>query len=217
MSPDPVLTLFSDPASLDYPDSAGLTLERTMWRDGCDLIAGVDEAGRGCLAGPVVAAAVIFPRELRLSEVKDSKKLSARSREHAEALIRENAVAIGIGMCSPAEIDRLNILWASMEAMRRAVVDLSTTPDMLLIDGNRCFPGSPWPFRTIVRGDAVSHSIAAASIIAKTHRDRVMTDLARTEPDYCWATNKGYPTRDHYRALADHGPTVHHRRSFRLS
>ncbi len=221
MNRDAALTPLSVPedsgiAPPKRTDVVGLDFERKFWGMGYKMIAGIDEAGRGCLAGPVVAAAVVFPHNCHLDEVRDSKQLSTIARERAEQSIRTHAIAIGIGISPPKEVDELNVLWASMEAMRRAVEALSLDPDFILIDGNRCFPRCPWPHETIVKGDARSHSIAAASIIAKTHRDRLMLRLDRESPAYKWASNKGYPTRNHYQALAEQGPTRHHRRSFRL-
>lgn len=194
-----------------------LTIERTLWTRGMVHVAGIDEAGRGCLAGPVVAAAVILPQGLEIDGVNDSKKLSKAKRETLAYTIQDQALASGIGLCSPEEIDELNILWAAMEAMRRAAQNLSPDPDFLLIDGNRCFPDSAWPFETIIKGDSKSHTIAAASILAKTTRDAIMRDLAEEYPAYNWTKNVGYPTKDHYAALAEHGITPYHRRSFRLS
>ncbi len=180
-------------------------------------VAGVDEAGRGCLAGPVVAAAVILPPGHAIAGLNDSKVLSAAERTALAEAIRQEAVAVGVGRCSPKEIDRLNILWAAMEAMRRAAEACAPAPDFLLIDGNRAFPKPRWPLETLVGGDARSHSIAAASVIAKTTRDALMRRLHAEHPHYAWDTNVGYPTRAHYAALAEHGPTPHHRRSFRLA
>ena len=180
-------------------------------------MAGVDEAGRGCLAGPVVAAAVILPEGITLDGVDDSKKLSAARRDDLFEAIRQDAVAVGVGLCSPEQIDAMNILWAAMEAMRRAAADLLPGPDFLLIDGNRCFPEAAWPYETIIKGDARSQSIAAASIIAKVTRDRIMRLLHEEFPAYGWQQNVGYPTQAHYAALAEHGPTPYHRRSFRLA
>jgi ribonuclease HII len=194
-----------------------LDLEARLWRQGCRHVAGVDEAGRGCLAGPVVAAAVVLPEGLLISGVDDSKRLTARQRDALLPEIQARALGIGVGICSPEEVDRLNVLWAAMEAMRRAVAALPCPPDYLLIDGNHCFPGSPWPFETVVQGDARCHSIAAASIVAKTTRDRIMHDLHEAYPVYDWRSNVGYPTAAHYAALAEHGPSPYHRRSFRLS
>jgi len=196
--------------------SPTLTLEKRRWDQGFDYVAGVDEAGRGCLAGPVVAGAVILPKGVTVPGVNDSKKLNAAQREETFEAIRRHAVAVGVGMCSPEQIDAMNILWAAMEAMRRAAADLARPPDFLLIDGNRCFPDSPWPYRTVVQGDARSQSIAAASIVAKVTRDRLMHLLHEEFPVYGWRQNVGYPTRAHYAALTRHGPSPYHRRSFRL-
>lgn len=184
---------------------------------GAARLAGVDEAGRGCLAGPVVAAAVILPPDADLPGVGDSKALSAEGRETAFILIQRTALAVGVGVCTPAEIDRLNILHAAMEAMRRAVAVLALEPDFLLIDGNRLPPHLPGRAEAIVKGDARSLSIGAASIVAKVTRDREMARLHDTFPVYNWAQNKGYPTAAHYQALSLHGPSPEHRRSFRLS
>ncbi len=179
-------------------------------------MAGLDEAGRGCLAGPVVAGAVILPQGVTVPGVTDSKQLKPPQREAAFEAICAKAVAVGVGVCSPQQIDEMNILWAAMEAMRRATADLTPGPDFLIIDGNHCFPEPAWPFRTVVKGDARSHTIAAASIVAKVTRDRIMRLLHEEFPAYGWRRNVGYPTQDHYAALACHGPTPHHRRSFRL-
>ena len=193
-----------------------LALEKDLWKQGYHHVAGIDEAGRGCLAGPVVAGAVILPEGVMIPGVNDSKKLQAAQREDVFEAICEHALAVGVGICSPEQIDALNILWAAMEAMRRAAADLSPTPDFLLIDGNRCFPDSPWPYQTVIKGDAHSHAIAAASIVAKVTRDRLMHLLHEEFPAYGWLANVGYPTKAHYAALAAHGPTPYHRRSFRL-
>lgn len=197
--------------------TAPLDLEQAHWQDGRQYVAGVDEVGRGCLAGPVVAAAVVLPWGHSIAGVRDSKALSEARRLTLVQRIQAEALATGVGMCSPAEIDELNILWASLEAMRRAVLNLSLTPDALLIDGNRVIPNAPWPQQTVVKGDAKSQSIAAASILAKTLRDALMADLGAAHPGYGWARNVGYPTAEHYAGLAEHGPTVHHRRSFKLA
>lgn len=191
-------------------------IERSLWNTGYQHVAGVDEAGRGCLAGPVVAAAVILPPDLVLPKVKDSKALSPKVREEVRARILEEAVAVGIGRCTPQEIDELNILWAAMEAMRRATEACSPPPDFLLVDGNRCFSEAPCPHETVVRGDQKCHAIAAASIIAKTERDALMRRLHEKHPVYGWNTNVGYPTAAHYEALDLHGPTLYHRHSFKL-
>ncbi len=165
----------------------------------------------------MVAAAVVFPPGVAVPEVNDSKKLSLQKRERLSKVILDMAVSVGVGLCTPEEIDVLNILHASMEAMRRAVSNLVPSPDFLLVDGNRCFPDSPWPFETVIKGDAKSSTIAAASIIAKTTRDAMMMDLHEQFPDYGWDTNVGYPTKKHYEALALHGITPLHRKSFRLN
>ena len=194
-----------------------LALETRHRAAGRRAVAGLDEAGRGCLAGPVVAAAVILPPDVTLPGLDDSKKLSPEQREALVPQIRAQALAVGVGQCSPAEVDRLNVLWAAMEAMRRAALDLAVAPDLLLVDGNRAIPNAPCDQETVVKGDTLSLSIAAASVIAKTHRDAIMVALDADFPVYGWAGHKGYPTAAHYAALGQHGPSVHHRRSFRLS
>ncbi len=190
--------------------------ERPYWQSGCSYVAGLDEAGRGCLAGPVVAAAVILPPEANLPGLNDSKKLSARVREALLPVIAREALAVGIGQCSPAEIDQQNILAASLEAMRRATLNLAIAPDILLIDGNRAIRMPTCPQHLIVKGDSKSLSIAAASVVAKVFRDRLMVELDSIFPAHGFARHKGYPTAAHYTALADHGITPHHRRTFRL-
>lgn len=194
-----------------------LTVERPLWQQGYGRIAGVDEAGRGCLAGPVVAASVILPEGCVIDGLTDSKKLSQARREELADLIKEQAVAYGVGQCSPDEIDDLNILHAAMEAMRRATQQLALSPDYLLVDGNRCFDDPACPHETLVKGDRRCHAIAAASVLAKTTRDAFMRTLHEEHPHYSWDTNVGYPTQAHYAALDEHGPTPHHRRSFRLT
>lgn len=148
--------------------------------------------------------------------VNDSKKLSPQKRAELASEITKTALSVGIGLCSPEEIDELNILWAAMEAMKRAASHLQPGPDFLLIDGNRAFPNSPWPLETLVKGDARSSTIAAASIIAKTVRDQLMIALHEEFPVYGWDQNMGYPTRQHYAAIAAHGITPYHRKSFKL-
>lgn len=206
-------TLFDVPGDKPLSD---LALERHLWESGYRYVAGVDEAGRGCLAGPVVAAAIVLPQNLVIGGLDDSKKLPAGRREALAVEIKEEALTFGIGKCSPAEIDELNILHAAMEAMRRACSTLNPAADYLLVDGNRCFDAPPCPVNTVVKGDGRCHAIAAASILAKTTRDRLMHRLHEEHPAFSWDTNVGYPTRAHYAALAEHGPTPHHRRSFRL-
>ncbi|PEN10399.1 ribonuclease HII [Longibacter salinarum] len=190
--------------------------ERRLWTSGYQYVAGLDEAGRGCLAGPVVAAAVILPRDIEIPAIQDSKSLSETKRDQAREQIEEQALAVEVGICSPQEIDELNILHASLEAMRRATNNLSPGAEYLLVDGNRWIENSAWPYETVVKGDATSQSIAAASIIAKTERDRMMRTLASEHPEYGWESNVGYPTKQHYKAIAQHGITSFHRQSFKL-
>lgn len=178
--------------------------------------AGVDEAGRGCLAGPVVAAAVILPKAYVHPLLNDSKKLSYRQREKLRLEIERDAYAIGIGTASPEEIDRINVLQASILAMNRAVAALSVKPELLLIDGKFFSTDGAVPYRCIVKGDGLYYSIAAASVIAKTHRDYLMQEYAEIYPQYGWQQNAGYPTKSHYQAIASYGITPLHRRSFRL-
>ena len=196
-----------------------LTHERQLWADGYERVAGLDEAGRGCLAGPVVAAAVILPPEVEIETIRDSKALSEEQRLGARETIEEHALAAAIARCSPTEIDDLNILQAALQAMRRAASDCHPPPDFVLVDGNqwhRDLVEAPWPHETIVKGDAKSQSIAAASILAKTERDALMRRLHDEHPEYDWASNVGYPTQQHYDALREHGATAHHRQSFTL-
>lgn len=190
------------------------TIERELRRSGGALIAGVDEVGRGSLAGPVVACAIIMPPDARaLRGVDDSKRLAPSERERLAQLILDRALDIGLGAASTHEIDRLNIYHASVLAMRRALSRLTTAPDHVLVDG--------LPLRTlgrahiaIVQGDDRCYNIACASIVAKVTRDRLMARLARRHPDYCWERNCGYATAAHIAGLAVHGPTRHHRRTF---
>jgi ribonuclease HII len=178
-------------------------------------LAGVDEAGRGPLAGPVVAAAVVLNRRKVPKGIDDSKKLCANAREDLCGAIRQLA-AVGVGIASVEEIDEINILWATMLAMERAVsalIDTGISPAMILVDGNRC-PKWPHTSLAVISGDALCLSIAAASIVAKHERDRLMRDYDAAHPGYGWAQNKGYGTREHQAALARLGPTPLHRRSF---
>lgn len=180
------------------------------------LEAGCDEAGRGCLAGPVVAAAVILPPRVRIPGLDDSKKISASKREDLRPLIMEKAIAWAVAEVSPQEIDRINILKASFLAMHRAIDQLKTRPEALLIDGNRFAPYAGLPHTCMIKGDGRYRSIAAASILAKTHRDELMEALHEEHPAYGWAVNKGYPTVDHRAAIKAHGTSPHHRLTFRL-
>ncbi|MEM7124579.1 MAG: ribonuclease HII [Pseudomonadota bacterium] len=179
---------------------------------GAPVVAGVDEVGRGPWAGPVVAAAVILDTARLPDGLNDSKKLSRQRRETLDVAIRQTS-AVGLGVVDVADIDRLNILAAAMEAMRRAVAALPVAPGHALIDGNR-LPDLAMPATAVVKGDGLSVSIAAASIVAKVHRDRLMANLAETFPAYGWERNAGYGTAEHQAALRDHGVTCHHRRSF---
>jgi ribonuclease HII len=193
--------------------------ERRLWTSGYERVAGLDEAGRGCLAGPVVAAAVILPPGTDLPIIQDSKALSEETRLAAREQIEAEAEAFAIDHCSPNEIDDLNILGAALKAMRRAACNCEPAPDFLLIDGNqwsRSLTDAPWPYETVVNGDATSQSIAAASILAKTERDDLMRSLHDEHPEYGWDSNVGYPTQQHYEALREHGATSHHRQSFTL-
>jgi len=177
--------------------------------------AGCDEAGRGCLAGPVFAAAVILPDDFSCKELNDSKQLSEKQRDHLRELIEREAVHFAVGEYSPAEIDEVNILWASFLAMHRAL-DQFPDPDHIVVDGNRFKPYKDIPFTTVVKGDGKYLHIAAASILAKTYRDERMRTLSQEFPEYKWEKNKGYPTKEHRDAIAQFGATVHHRRSFQL-
>ncbi len=179
--------------------------------------AGVDEAGRGCLAGPVVAAAVILPPDFSHPLLNDSKQLPEKTRDLLRGIIEATAVAWGVGIASPAEIDEINILQASFLAMHRAIQQLTAAPDHLLIDGNRFYNRTTIPHTCVVRGDATFQSIAAASVLAKTHRDELMLRLHESFPGYGWDQNKGYPTLLHRQAISQLGVTPHHRTSFRLS
>lgn len=178
------------------------------------LIAGVDEVGRGCLAGPVVAAVVVFPPGYQNENIKDSKRLTANQRMVLANVIKMDAVTYGIAQVSPGDIDNMNILNATFKAMHLAIDALSLKPTMLLIDGDRFIPYKGIPYKCIVRGDSTNVSIAAASILAKTYRDRLITDLAAMHPQYGWERNKGYGTKGHRNAIAAHGLTKHHRLTF---
>ncbi len=178
--------------------------------------AGCDEAGRGCLAGPVFAAAVILPEDYRNPGLNDSKKLTARHREVLRRQIETDALAWQVASVSPGEIDKINILRASFLAMHKAIEGLSITPSLLLIDGNRFSPFPEIPHHCIIKGDSIYMSIAAASILAKTHRDKFMLDLHKAYPEYGWNQNKGYPTEAHRKAIAASGLTPWHRVSFRM-
>lgn len=178
--------------------------------------AGCDEAGRGPLAGPVVAAAVILPNDFTNSILNDSKKLSHHQLLELEMLIKKEAISYAVAEVSPEEIDEINILKASFLAMHRSIAALQQRPELLLIDGNRFNPYEDMPHECVVKGDATYMSIAAASVLAKTHRDRLMHAAAKKYPQYGWQTNVGYPTKAHRQAIRDYGITPLHRKSFRL-
>jgi ribonuclease HII len=178
--------------------------------------AGCDEAGRGCLAGPVVAAAVILPDDFHHPWLNDSKQVSEAHREALRPIIEKEAIAWGVGICSPEEIDKMNILRASITAMHRALDQLTVRPESIIVDGNNFYAYGDIPFQTFVKGDGRFGNIAAASILAKTHRDEIMRSLHDEYPQYNWAGNKGYPTTDHREAIAKFGVTPYHRMTFRL-
>lgn len=180
------------------------------------LECGCDEAGRGCLAGPVYAAAVILPAEFTHPLLNDSKQLTERQRYELRPIIEAEAIAWGIGYCTPQEIDELNILKASHIAMHRAIDALLFRPERLLIDGNRFTPYEGIPHECIIKGDAKYLSIAAASVLAKTYRDDAMLALHEAYPMYGWDKHKGYPTKAHHAAIAEYGASPEHRHSFRL-
>ena len=180
------------------------------------LEAGCDEAGRGCLAGPVVAAAVILDPNNPIMGLNDSKKLNEKQRSAFKDEIEKKALSFGIGVVEASKIDEINILNASILAMHKAIKQLEYRPDFLLIDGNRFHPYPSIPHETIVKGDAKFQSIAAASILAKTHRDYLMKCLHQEYSGYDWQTNKGYPTLKHRNAIKSLGISIHHRKTFRL-
>ena len=186
------------------------------FREDC-IEAGCDEAGRGCLAGPVFAAAVILPHDFECEELNDSKKISEKLRYQLRKTIEENATAYAIGIVYQQDIDKINILNASIAAMHKALDGLSVAPQHIIVDGNRFKPYKDIPFQTIVKGDGKYMSIAAASILAKTYRDDYMNNLAKQFPAYGWDKNKGYPTKAHRRAIMECGITEHHRKSFTLT
>ena len=191
--------------------------ENTMWEIedslGLRLICGVDEAGRGPLAGPVCAAAVILPEHLQIPGLNDSKKLTDKKRRELFPVIQQQAIAYGIGLASEAEIDEINILQATFLAMRRALEQLTVRPEIALIDGNR-ETDFGLPVKTVVKGDSLSANIAAASVLAKVTRDNIMVELAQQYPEYGFEIHKGYGTKAHYEALRTYGPSPIHRRSF---
>lgn len=178
--------------------------------------AGCDEAGRGCLAGSVYAAAVILPTNYKNDLLNDSKKLSAKKRYALRKIIEQDAIAWAVGIVTPEEIDKINILNASFLAMHRALDQLKMRPEAIIVDGNRFTPYQDLPFTTIVKGDGKYLSIAAASILAKTYRDDYMLSLAEKYPQYDWQSNMGYPTKKHREAIRQYGITPFHRKSYNL-
>ncbi len=177
---------------------------------------GCDEAGRGCLAGPVYAAAVILPPDFSNDLLNDSKQLTEKQRYELRPIIESSAIAWAVGVVTAEEIDRINILKASFLAMTRAINALSVKPEYLIIDGNRFYNTTGIPYNTIVKGDGKYMSIAAASVLAKTYRDDYMNAIAAEHPAYGWDINKGYPTKKHRAAIAEHGISPYHRKTFRL-
>lgn len=188
-------------------------IENSIHSEGYEIICGVDEAGRGPLAGPVCAAAVILPMGLEIPGLTDSKKLTDKKRRELFPVIKEQAIAYGIGLASHEEIDEINILQATYLAMERALAQLSVNPDIALIDGNRA-KDFGLPVRTVVKGDSLSMNIAAASILAKVTRDDLMLELAEKYPEYGFEVHKGYGTKAHYEALRAHGASEIHRKTF---
>src|SRR5690606_31715684 len=180
------------------------------------LECGTDEAGRGCLSGPVTAAAVILPKDFENSILNDSKQLSEKKRDFLRPYIEEQALAFSVAHVFPDKIDEINILNASILAMHKAIENLKSKPEFIIVDGNRFKLFQDIPHKTIVKGDSKYLSIAAASILAKTHRDDYMKALHQKFPMYNWAQNKGYPTKEHRLAIKKHGITEYHRKTFRL-
>ena len=177
---------------------------------------GTDEAGRGCLAGPVTAAAVILPPKFKNSILNDSKKLSEKKRELLKPIIELKAITFGVCHVFEDEIDEINILNASITAMQRSITQLSPQPEFIIVDGNKFKPYNEVPYETIIKGDGKYLSIAAASVLAKTYRDEYMAKIHEEFPMYNWIQNKGYPTKEHREAIRKYGPTKYHRKTFRL-
>lgn len=180
------------------------------------LECGTDEAGRGCLAGPVTAAAVILPKSFKLNLLNDSKQISEKTREHLKPIIEAEAISFAVTHLEPIEIDNINILNASIKAMQESILKLNPTPEYIIVDGNRFKPLHQIPYTTIVKGDSKYLSIAAASVLAKTYRDDYMNKIHEEFPMYNWKKNKGYPTIEHREAIKKYGTTKYHRMSFRL-
>lgn len=188
----------------------------TLNFSGFKLEAGTDEAGRGCLAGPVVASAVILPEDFSHPFLNDSKQLSEKKRNELRPYIEENALAWAVAFIHNEEVDKLNVLQASITGMHRAIEQLKIAPEFIIVDGNKFRKYKEIPHETIVKGDAKFMSIASASILAKTYRDEFMKKISEEFPDYNWAKNKGYPTKEHRNAIREFGATKFHRKSFKL-
>ncbi|MBR1769429.1 MAG: ribonuclease HII [Bacteroidales bacterium] len=189
---------------------------KTSYNENFILECGCDEAGRGCLAGGVYAAAVILPKGFSNAQLNDSKQLSEKKRLALKEVIEKEALAYAVCEVTNEEIDKMNILSASIEAMNRAVKQLKIKPELLLIDGNRFRTDLNIPYKTIIKGDATYMSIAAASILAKTYRDKAMYTLDKQYPQYNWKKNKGYPTKEHRKAIKEYGLSPYHRKTFKL-
>ncbi|WP_422089507.1 ribonuclease HII [Tenacibaculum ovolyticum] len=183
---------------------------------GNTLEAGTDEAGRGCLSGPVVAAAVILPKNFKHDLLNDSKQLSEKKRQELRPYIEEHALAYGVAFVSHEEVDEINVLQASITGMHRSIEQLSIQPKFIIVDGNKFKPYKEIPHETIVKGDAKYMSIAAASVLAKTYRDDYMEKIHKEHPQYNWKKNKGYPTKEHRNAIREFGITQYHRKTFKL-
>ena len=183
---------------------------------GFELEVGTDEAGRGCLSGPVVAAAVILPPDFHHELLNDSKQISEAKRKILRPIIEQEALAFGVSFIHNEEVDELNVLQASLTGMHRSIDQLSITPEFIIVDGNKFKPYKDIPFETIVKGDAKFRSIAAASVLAKTYRDDFMEKIHEEFPQYNWKKNKGYPTKEHRAAIVKSGATKYHRKSFKL-
>jgi ribonuclease HII len=183
---------------------------------GISLEAGTDEAGRGCLSGPVVAAAVILPKEFTHPFLNDSKQLSEKKREELRPFIEENAIAYGVSFVWQDEVDKINVLQASITGMHRSIGLLQVQPEFIIVDGNKFSSYKEIPYKTIVKGDAKYQSIAAASVLAKTYRDAYMEKIHKEFPMYNWKKNKGYPTKEHRDAIREFGVTKYHRKTFKL-
>jgi len=183
---------------------------------GFDLEAGTDEAGRGCLAGPVVAAAVILPKDFSHPFLNDSKQLSEKKRKELKPIIEAQSLAFAVSFVWQEEVDKINVLQASITSMHRAIAQLKTTPEFIIVDGNKFKNYKEIPHKTIVKGDSKYLSIAAASVLAKTYRDEYMEKIHLEYSDYNWQKNKGYPTKEHREAIRNFGVTKYHRKSFKL-